>query len=173
MLCKKRIFLIVACDLQNIIGNDGKVPWQGQMPSDMRRFRKLTEGNSVIMGRKTWDSLPPRFKPLPNRQNIVLTNNPQFSLDEKSALIAYSLEEAVAIAHSSIVWIIGGEEVYRLALPFSVEIRLTIIHERFAGNASFPQLDYHEWNISERESSKAGENGDSYDSDHFRLVRKI
>lgn len=172
MFAEKKICIIAAIDKNRIIGCRGKIPWQGDMSSDMIRFRLLTKGHSVIMGRKTWDSLPRKFKPLPERQNIIITRNESFPLDHKIAVIANSFEEALSRVYSSIAWVMGGEEIYKLALPYTDEIFLTVIQDMFDGDARFPELDYHEWKADcEPEEKCAKESGDKYNSTFYHFTR--
>jgi len=106
--------IVVAFDREHAIGRDNTLPWAGKLPADMRRFRELTTGDTVIMGRKTFESLPPSYRPLPDRQNIVL------SLGEVAGTgfqVARSLAEAYALAEHDEVHVIGGSQIYELALP--------------------------------------------------------
>lgn len=171
MLQGKKIAIIYACSAfaqngRTIIGKNGDVPWRGQIPSDMKRFKELTAGQSVVMGRKTWDSLPTRFKPLPDRQNLIITRNPQFSLDEKIAIITNSLKEAVQRATSETVWIIGGAEIYALALPKADLLHVTIVYEKFEGDAFFPKYDIDKWRNEHFEHFRAGGAGAERDTVH-------
>lgn len=131
--------LIVAYDNNRIIGSQGEMPWAGNMPEDMRRFRELTTGNSVIMGRKTFESIG---RPLPNRQNIIITR--QLGLVAENALIVHSLEEAYDAAHFD-TFVIGGGEVYRQALDTIDIIHATEINMDAQGDVTFPELDPLVW----------------------------
>lgn len=107
-------YCVVATDAYYGIAKDGKIPWRSR--ADMAFFRKLTEGNTVIMGRKTYFSIPKKFRPLPNRTNIVLTRNPEHLKDEP-VLVASSLSEAIGLADAQdTVFVIGGESVYNEAI---------------------------------------------------------
>lgn len=112
------------------IGRDGTIPWH--VPEDAAHFRTLTMGAPVIMGRRTWDSLEPRFQPLPGRRNIVVTRNRAFAAEGAEA--AHSVDAAIALAANptpawpdppSVVWIMGGAELYAAALPFASRVELT------------------------------------------------
>ena len=115
MYQNKRVKLIAAEAMNAVIGtSDGKIPWQGLVPSDMKRFVELTtahEENTVIMGRKTWQSIPAKFRPLSDRNNIIVTRDRNFKagpeMREHSLLIAPSVEEAICIAPTPAVWIAG------------------------------------------------------------------
>ncbi len=108
--------LIWAQSTSGVIGRDGGIPWQ--LPEDMARFRDLTMGHTVLMGRRTWESLPPRFRPLPGRRNVVLTRNPAYQA--AGADVVTSLGRLAADT-----WVIGGSEVYHLALPSATRCEVT------------------------------------------------
>ena len=110
--------LIWAQSTSGVIGRDGAIPWR--LPEDMARFKELTMGHAVIMGRRTWDSLPPKFRPLPGRRNIVLTRNPHFQAD--GAEVITSVDDALAVPDA---WVIGGSEIYHLALPAATRCEVT------------------------------------------------
>lgn len=132
------ISLIVAIDECGHIGKGGKLPW-GRIPADLKRFKTITTGagnNAIVMGRKTFFSIG---KALPKRMNIVLTKDLTFCAE--GIRIAHSLEEAVslaALADAQELLFIGGEEVYRLAIPLAQKIYMTIVHRVFDGDVFFP-----------------------------------
>ncbi len=137
MLAKPRIALIYAQGANRVIGHQGQMPWH--LPEDLARFRALTQGHPVIMGRKTWDSLPDRFKPLPGRRNIVLTRQPSWRA--RGAEQADSLQQALELcAGLEQVWIIGGAQIYAQALPMAQRVEVTEIHQEFQGDAFAPRL---------------------------------
>lgn len=129
-----------------VIGDQNTIPWH--LPEDMKRFKELTTGKTVIMGRKTWDSLPDRFKPLPNRVNIILTRNKDFEAPE-GVIVRDNLEDAVA--YDEDVFVIGGEKVYAEALEKNLADRmyLTGIKQAIPGDAFFPVFDKDKWTIKE------------------------
>ena len=130
-----RLHLIFARAANGVIGKDGGLPWH--LPEDMAHFRRLTTGHPVIMGRKTWDSLPPKFRPLPGRTNIVVTRQPLWHA--QGALRADSLKEALALCPAGAdVWVIGGAEIYREALPLARTAVVTEIAADFEGDAHAP-----------------------------------
>jgi dihydrofolate reductase len=130
-----RISLIAAVARNGVIGRDNQLLWH--LPADMAHFRETTRGAAVIMGRKTWDSLPPRFRPLPGRRNWVLSRQPDWQADE--ADVASSLEAALAaLADEVRVFVIGGEQIYAAALPLADELVLTELDREFEGDAHFP-----------------------------------
>ena len=135
----RRVALIAAVARNGVIGADNRLPWH--LPDDLAHFRFLTSGHSVVMGRKTWTSIG---RPLPNRQNIVVTHQAGFRLE--GAAIAHSLEEALSMAdRPDPVFVIGGEALYRSALPLADLLYLTEIDRDFAGDARFPPLERALW----------------------------
>jgi dihydrofolate reductase len=134
----KRLHLIFARAANGVIGKEGRLPWH--LPEDLAHFKRTTSGNPVIMGRKTWDSLPPKFRPLPGRLNIVVTRQPGWQA-EGAALRAGSLDEALALCPADAdAWVIGGAEIYRQALPLAHTAVVTEIDADFEGDAHAPQL---------------------------------
>ncbi len=133
------IALIYARAANGVIGKDGVMPWH--LPEDLAHFRALTQGHPVIMGRKTWDSLPPRFRPLPGRANIVVTR--QADWQAEGAQRAASLEEALSLAaaaHPATAWVIGGAQIYAQALPLAQRVEATEIARDYDGDAHAPVL---------------------------------
>ena len=131
-----RIHLIVATASNGVIGAKGQMPWR--IPEDLKRFKALTLGHPMIMGRKTWDSIG---RPLPGRESIVVTRQ---KLELPGATVVHSLEEGLERARArgaTDVFVIGGGEIYRQALPLAQVVHVTRIHERFDGDVSFPPLD--------------------------------
>ena len=129
--------MIFARAANGVIGNNNALPWH--LPEDMVHFKRLTSGCPVIMGRKTWDSLPPRFRPLPGRNNIVITR--QLAWQAPGAQTASSLPEAVALCEASQqVWIIGGAQIYAQAEALARRIEVTEIAQDFEGDAFAPVL---------------------------------
>ena len=129
------IALIYARAANGVIGKDGTMPWH--LPEDMAHFKRLTQGGPVIMGRKTWDSLPPRFRPLPGRANIVVTR--QLDWNEIGAQRASSLREALQMCEqAATAWVIGGAQIYALFLALAERIELTEVHASPEGDAIVP-----------------------------------
>jgi dihydrofolate reductase len=146
-----RVHLIYARAANGVIGVDGHLPWH--LPEDLAHFKRTTLGCPVIMGRKTWDSLPPKFRPLPGRTNIVVTH--QKNWHEIGAQPAYSLREALLLCEqSSDVWIIGGAQLYALAEPLASSAVVTEIDQDFAGDAYAPALGS-QWRETAREAHTA------------------
>jgi len=133
-----KLKLILARAANGVIGRNNTLPWH--LPEDMAHFKRLTMGCPVIMGRKTWESLPPKFRPLPGRLNIVLTR--QADWQAEGARRADSLAQAMALCPpDSTVWIIGGAEVYAQALPLANVAEITEIEAAYEGDAFAPQFD--------------------------------
>jgi dihydrofolate reductase len=130
--------LVAAVARNGVIGRDGTIPWR--IPEDMQRFRALTMGHPVLMGRRTWESLPDRFRPLPGRRNVVVTRNPEWS--GEGAVRAGSLEEALELAEDAPrVFVIGGAELYASALPLADELVLTEVDADVEGDTFFPAFE--------------------------------
>ena len=134
---KPRINLIYARAANGVIGKDGVMPWH--LPEDLAHFKQLTHGSPVIMGRKTWDSLPPKFRPLPGRSNIVITRQDHWQAE--GAQRADSLQDALRLgAPAPELWIIGGAQIYTLAEPLANRAEVTEIAQDFPGDALAPVL---------------------------------
>lgn len=134
--------IIVAIAQNNVIGNNNDLIWH--IGDDLRYFKKVTSGHTVVMGRKTWHSL--QVKPLPKRKNIVITRNKDLKLD--GVYIVRSMEEAVAECDPDTEnFIIGGAEIYRLFLPWVNKLYLTHVHKDFVGDALFPSINYNDFNL--------------------------
>lgn len=142
-----RLTLIAAVARNGVIGVDNTLPWR--LPEDLKRFKALTLGHPIVMGRKTWESLG---RPLPGRANIVVSRDPDYSA--AGATLARSLLSAIEAAAASgtdEVFVIGGAEIYRLALPLAQRLQLTEIDREFAGDAHFPDFDRQAWLETARE----------------------
>lgn len=149
-----KLHLIFARAANGVIGVNGALPWY--LPEDMAHFKRTTLGCPVIMGRKTWDSLPPRFRPLPGRVNIVVTR--QADWQAEGALRAGSIAEAAALCPADAdAWVIGGAEIYAQALPLAQTAVVTEIGQDFEGDAYAPSFGP-EWTEVSREAhtSSAG-----------------
>jgi dihydrofolate reductase len=147
-----RLHLIYARAANGVIGVNGTLPWH--LPEDLAHFKRTTLGCPVIMGRKTWDSLPPKFRPLPGRANIVITRQPDWN--ESGAQRASDLREALQLCeHSEDVWVIGGAQLYALAEPMAHTAVVTEIERDFDGDAYAPHLGS-AWQETARERHVAG-----------------
>ena len=131
--------IVVAVAANNAIGKDNQLLWH--LPADLKHFKNITSGHTIIMGRKTYDSIG---KPLPNRRNIVITR--QTGLQLKGIEVVNSLEEALSLCKTEDeVFIIGGAEIYRQAIPLCDKIELTRVHQEFDADTFFPELDNEVW----------------------------
>ena len=162
----KSIHAIVA------VASDGAIGRQGDLlchlPADMKHFKDVTMGHSIIMGRKTFESFPRR--PLPGRQNIVITRDATWQYPEVT--VAHSLDEAIALAQTDIVFIIGGAQIYELSLPLVEVLHLTLIHARWAtADTYFPALNMDEWQEVEREHHTS-DHRNAYEFDFITLKRR-
>jgi len=150
-----RVNLIFARAANGVIGRDGTLPWH--LPEDMAYFKRTTAGCPVIMGRKTWDSLPPKFRPLPGRTNIVVTR--QVLWHENGAQPSSNMREALLFCEHmtpapSEVWVIGGAQIYAEALPVAHRAAVTEIGQDFEGDAFAPAFGP-DWQETARESHVA------------------
>lgn len=140
----QRISIIAARAANDTIGHNGRMPWH--LPADLRRFRRITMGKPLIMGRRTCESLG---LPLPGRRNLVVSRTPGFHAPGFECLPG--LEQALAVAGEvKDILIIGGADLYRQCLPLATRIYLTEIHSTFPGDTIFPSIDKHEWTEIER-----------------------
>lgn len=150
--------IIVATSENNVIGKANEIPWY--LPRDLKHFKEVTTGNTVVMGRKTFDSIMARLgKPLPNRKNVILTRQKDFFAPPE-CFIAMSWEEVMEkTAEDPEVFVCGGEAVYTHALPFADRLYLTRVHGEFEGESRFPQIDVAQWKlVSKEEWSKDEKN---------------
>jgi len=145
------LHLMYARARNGVIGRDNTLPWH--LPEDLAHFKRLTLGCPVIMGRKTWDSLPPKFRPLPGRSNIVITR--QTDWHSLGAIPAHGLDAALSLcAQAEHVWVIGGAQIYAQALPLATTVEVTEIDADFDGDAYAPALGA-QWHEHQRESHTA------------------
>lgn len=145
------ISIIVAVSDDWGIGKDNELLWH--IPEDLRRFKRLTLGNCIIMGKRTWESLPKR--PLPGRKNIVLTDVPDECID--CTVTAYSIEDALKkCENEQEVFVIGGGSVYRQFMDIADRLYITHVHSKAPADVFFPEIDKREWKIVEKEDHKSG-----------------
>ncbi len=146
-----KLNLIFAKSRNNVIGKDGTMPWH--LPEDLAHLKRMTLGCPVIMGRKTWDSLPTRFRPLPGRSNVVVSRQADWSAP--GAQCASNLPAALALcASSELVWIIGGAQLYAQAMPLADTAVVTEIDADFDGDTYAPQFNAR-WHETSRETHTA------------------
>ncbi len=144
------ISLLVAVSDNGLIGRDNQLPWH--LPADLKRFKRLSLGKPVLMGRKTWESLG---RPLPERRNIVITRNRDYRAP--GAEVTGSLEEAIRLAgDAEEIMVIGGAEIFRLALPLADRMYYTHVHTVMDGDTFFPPVDWSEWQPVHEEQGEGG-----------------
>lgn len=142
---KNGISMIVAMDNSDAIGKGGKIPWR--LRDDMHFFRDTTDGKIVVMGRKTYESIPKKFRPLPHRENIVLTRDPEYRVEGPVAEVR-DHTAIIRIAESREVFIAGGVELYKTFMPYARRLLVTHVDTRVEGSDTFfPTFDIHGWNI--------------------------
>lgn len=135
------INIIAACSKNRVIGKDNKLIWH--IPDDLKRFKELTSGCPVLMGRKTFESIG---RPLPNRKNIVLSKNKNW---EHSGCLVYSdWRDVLPIFEKQTIWVIGGSQIYEQLMPYANKIELTYIEHDFEGDSYFPEIDTKRWHLS-------------------------
>lgn len=132
--------IIVAVGLNQEIGYKGELLWN--IPADMKQFKEKTLNHTVIMGRKTWESIPKKYRPLEKRENIVISRNKDYKAE--GAIVCNSLEEATKFAHNDI-FVIGGGEIYKEAIEVVDELYVTHIYREFTADSYFPTIDYKKW----------------------------
>jgi len=138
-----RINAIVAMSENRTIGKNNQLPWH--LPRDLQHFKSLTLGKPILMGRKTFQSIG---RPLPNRQNIILTTDHSFTADQ--CVVVHSIDEALHQTHAPEIFVIGGAELFNKMLDQFDQIYLTLIHEIISGDTFFPNLDMTKWHETER-----------------------
>ena len=146
--------IIVAVSENNIIGVENRIPWR--ISEDMKRFKELTLGHPVIMGRKTYESIPPKFRPLHQRKNIILSR----TLNHQEGIyVARSIEKALDFTENKESYIIGGEAVYKAFLPFANKFELTKVHRNYEGDVFFPNINWDNWNLINEEKGVSEKDG--------------
>jgi dihydrofolate reductase len=163
------LHLIWAQAANGVIGLNNTLPWR--LPEDLAHFKATTMGCPVLMGRKTWDSLPPRFRPLPGRQNLVLTR--QVDWQAEGATRVSTLPQALAACSADAdVWVTGGAEIYQLALPYASSAVVTEIAQHFDGDAHAPQLGA-AWEEVARSAPQVSANGLGYTFATYRHLTPL
>ncbi len=158
------VSIIAAVAENGVIGRDNDLIWH--LPADLKRFRELTMGHHMVMGRKTYESIG---RALPGRTTVVVSRNPQLKVD---GLLALSLQDAIAkCADDNEIFITGGAEIYRQALPLSDRIYLTRVHHTFEGDTFFPEPDWTQWISGSPDAHKADEKN-PYDYTFITYNRK-
>jgi len=157
--------MIAAAAENNALGKNNELVWH--LPNDFKRFKSLTTGHYIIMGRKTFESFP---KPLPDRTHVVITRQENYK--PEGCIVVDSIEKAIAICpENEDNYIIGGGEIYNLALPFTDIIELTKVHHTFEADTFFPKLNKNEWILVESEENFKDEKH-LYDYTYETYIRK-
>lgn len=148
------ITMIAAAGENNALGKDGDLVWH--LPDDFKRFKKLTTGHYIVMGRKTWESFP---RPLPNRTHIIITRNKNYKAD--GGIIVHSMEDALAYAKDDEnTFIIGGGEIYTMGMDYASHIELTRVHGTFEADAFFPEIPEDQWKLINSETHEKDDRHD-------------
>lgn len=164
----KSIVLIAAVSKNNALGKDNDLLWH--LPDDFKRFKKLTTGHKIIMGRKTFESFP---KPLPNREHVIITRDKDYTVTSDDCIVVHSIEAALKLVENDdISYIIGGGEIYRQSEKFANRIELTRVHRAFEADTFFPEIDLHDWELIDEEYHPKDEKH-LYDFTYLTYVRKI
>jgi dihydrofolate reductase len=166
--------LVVALAEDRVIGRNNALPWH--LPRDLKRFREITSGKPIIMGRKTFDSIG---RPLPNRTNIVVTRDAKFQ--RSGVIVARHIDEAIEIARSNLgladrgeIMVIGGEQIFDMALQSADRMYMTEVCTKIPdGDAHFPEFDVAEWEVSKEEYWAANEDNASFDCKFRILDRRL
>ncbi|MCL4135006.1 UNVERIFIED_CONTAM: hypothetical protein GTU68_016551 [Idotea baltica] len=157
--------MIVAAAENDVIGNNDDLPWR--LSADLKRFKALTMGHYIIMGRKTFDSIG---RLLPGRTTVIVTRNTDFNFD--GAKIAHSVDAAIdACCEQQMAFLVGGAEIYRLALPQVDELFLTRVHAHVDGDTTLPTIDWEQWNLIKEERHPADEKNE-YDFSFLHYRRR-
>ncbi len=148
------ISLIWAMAENGVIGHGPKIPWH--LPDDFAWFKNWTKGHAIVMGRKTWDSIG---RPLPKRLNVVVTRDQAFSTEHEAVAVMHDLNEAIecAAARHDEVFIAGGGELYRLAMPQAERLIVTVVHAEVEGDIYAPEVDWSQWRLVREEKHEADE----------------
>lgn len=159
--------IIVAKASNDVIGGDNKLLWH--ISEDLKRFKEITSGHTIIMGRKTFESLP---KILPNRHHIVITRDENFKVDSESVTIINNISDVISKFKDTNeeVFIIGGGEIYKSLIPYTKKLYLTRVYKDFEGDTSFPVINYDEWKIVNKSEIKINEK-DNLDYDFIDLEK--
>ncbi len=158
------ISMIWSMDRNGVIGRDNRMPWH--LPADLAYFKSKTLGHTVIMGRKTYESIG---RPLPGRKNVIITRDVNYRADGCS--ICNSIEEALKLGLEEEVFIIGGADIYGKFLPFADKLYITFIEDTFEGDAFFPSVDFEQWELVSRKQGERNEKNpyDYYFTEYKRI----
>lgn len=158
---------IVAIAKNNVIGKDNKLIWH--LPEDLKRFKKITTGKTIIMGRKTFESLG---RVLPNRKHVILCNDAELNIEDENVVVLEDIKQLESYIKSEEEnFVIGGATIYKLLMPYVNKMYITHINEEFDGDVYFPEINENEWNIIEKEKGLKDEKN-PYDYEYVTYIRK-
>ncbi|QEG20592.1 dihydrofolate reductase [Mariniblastus fucicola] len=163
-MSKKTVSMIVAAAENGIIGKNGDMPWR--LSADLKNFKQITMGSTIIMGRKTWDSIQ---RLLPGRTTVIVTRQEDFHVE--GAIVVNSLDAALSATEDPSPFVVGGAEIYRLALPQVTRIYLTRVHAQIEGDTVMPGIDFSRWKVLESNRHSADEKN-SHDYS-FEIYEKV
>lgn len=159
------VSLIVAMSKNGVIGDRGRIPWH--LPAELQRFKRITMGHHIVMGRKTWESIG---RLLPGRRSVIVSRNPDYAVP--GAIVADSLRAAIAIClYDEEVFVIGGAELFRKALPIADRLYLTVVDAEVTGDTMMPAIDFDDWVATESEEV-AADDRNPYPFRFTRYARK-
>lgn len=161
------ITMIAAVGENNALGKDNNLLWH--LPDDFKRFKQLTTGHTIIMGRKTFESFP---KPLPNRTHVIITRDRNYNVEYDACIVVHSFEEAIKLTEGDAnPFIIGGGEIYKQGEEFADKLEITRIHENFEADTFFPEVDENIWKLIGSEYHPKDERH-KYDFTYLTYIRK-
>jgi dihydrofolate reductase len=162
----RTLCMIAAIGENNGIGKDNELPWH--LPDDFKRFKTLTTGHKIIMGRKTFESFP---KPLQNRTHIIITRDQDYSMGHENCVVVHSLEDALSLTtEDALSYIIGGGEIYSLGMKYAHILEITRVHGSFEADTFFPEIDPGEWQVV-KEEYHPKDSRHSYDFTYLTYTR--
>ncbi len=162
-----KVTIIAAVAENNALGKDNDLLWH--LPDDFKRFKQLTTGHKIIMGRKTFESFP---RPLPNRHHIIITRDKSYSVEHPNCTIIHSLSDALAlVANEALSFVIGGGEIYSLAMPYCDSLEITRVHGEYEADAFFPEIDSSNWKLV-REEYHGKDNKHAVDFTYRTFIKK-
>ncbi|MBT8184553.1 MAG: dihydrofolate reductase [Eudoraea sp.] len=161
------VCMIAAIGENNALGKENQLIWH--LPDDFRRFKKLTTGHKIVMGRKTFESFP---KPLPDRHHIIITRDQHYNPNHRHCTVVNSMEAALAEAREdALCFIIGGGEIYTLGMKYADKLEITRVHGTFEADAFFPEIDEKEWVLKKKEYHPKDQRH-AFDFTYLTYIRK-
>ncbi|RTE52902.1 dihydrofolate reductase [Arenibacter aquaticus] len=159
--------IIAAAAENNALGKNNDLLWH--LPDDFKRFKSLTSGHKIIMGRKTFESFP---KPLPNRTHIIITRDKDYEVGHADCMVVHSMDEALALVKEDpLAFIIGGGEIYKIGMEYANHMELTRVHGSFEADTFFPDFDEDQWELTNKEHHPKDERH-KYDFTYLTYIKK-